>query len=131
MREIVPPTLMQQANSYLAIARYAAFPLGAAVGGTSVATVGSGSALLLDAATYGVSALLLSLVRVQSLARAGASFLADLRAGWGAFVEHTWVWVLTAWIALYFLLTYAPFFVLGPYVAENTRCTAPAPGRRS
>jgi MFS family permease len=120
VREVVREDLLQQANSYLAIARYAAFPLGAATGGTIVATVGSGTALLFDAATYGASVLLLSLVRVDSLARAGQSFLRELREGWSAFVEHTWMWVLVLWIALYFLLTYAPFFVLGPYIAKHS-----------
>jgi hypothetical protein len=120
VREIVRPDLMQQANAYLAIARFAAFPLGAATGGTLVALVGSGSALLLDGATYAASALLLSQVRVTSLAAPAASFLRQLREGWGAFVEHQWIWVLTVWIALYFTITYAPFFVLGPVVSKHT-----------
>jgi MFS family permease len=113
VREIVPAERLQQANSYLAIARYAAFPLGAAAGGTIVATVGSGTALLFDGGTYAASALLLFFVRVDSIARAGAGVLRELREGWSAFVEHQWVWVLCLWIALYFLITYAPFFVLG------------------
>lgn len=120
VRETVAPEQLQQANGLLAIARYAAFPLGAATGGAIVATVGTGEALLLDAATYAASALLLSRIRVESLVRAGASFLHELRAGWSAFVEQTWIWVLTLWISLYFLITYAPFFVLGPYVAEHS-----------
>ena len=118
--EVVRPELLQQANSYLAIARYAAFPLGAAAGGTIVAVVGSGTALLFDAGTYAASALLLSQLRVESVARAGKNFLHELREGWSAFVEHTWVWVLCLWIALYFLITYAPFFVLGPYIAKHS-----------
>ena len=44
-------------TAFSAIARYAAFPLGAAVGGTIVAFVGSGAALLVDAGTYAASAL--------------------------------------------------------------------------
>jgi hypothetical protein len=120
VREIVPGELIQEANSYLAIARYAAFPLGAATGGTIVATVGPGSALLLDGATYAASALLLSFVRVESLARAGSSVLRELREGWSAFVEMQWVWLTCLWISLYFLLTYAPFFVLGPYIAKHS-----------
>jgi hypothetical protein len=118
--EVVRTELLQQANSLLGIARYAAFPLGAATGGTIVATVGSGTALLFDAATYGASALLLSQVRVQSLKRIRKSFLHELREGWGAFVEHAWVWITCLWIALYFLITYAPFFVLGPYIAKHS-----------
>ncbi|HYA08312.1 MAG TPA: MFS transporter [Gaiellaceae bacterium] len=121
IRETVPTELLQQANGYLAIARYLAFPLGAAVGGTIVALVGAGWALLFDAATYATSALLL--VRVHVAARAAAAtagFLRELREGWSAFTEHAWIWISTTWISLYFLLTYAPFFVLGPYVAKQS-----------
>ena len=119
VREIVRPDLMQEANSYLAIARFAAFPLGAATGGTLVALIGPGSALLFDGGTYAASALLLSQVHVTSLASGAAGFVQQLREGWSAFVEHQWIWVLTLWIALYFLITYAPFFVLGPVVSKH------------
>src|SRR4051812_28436302 len=120
VREIVRPEDLQQANSLLGIARYAAFPLGAAVGGTIVATIGSGEALLVDAGTYATSALLLALIAVVSQAQRGSGIIRELREGWAAFVEQTWVWLLTVWVALYFLITYAPFFVLGPYVAKQS-----------
>ena len=120
VREIVPTEQLQRANSLLAIARYASFPLGAAVGGTIVALVGSGTALVLDGGTYAASATLLALVHVESIAKASSSVLRELRDGWGAFVEQQWVWVLTLWIALYFVITYAPFFVLGPYIAKHS-----------
>jgi MFS family permease len=120
IREVVPEDDLQQANGLLAIARYAAFPLGAAIGGSIVALIGPGTALLVDAGTYAASALLLSRIRVKSIARAGAGFFRELRDGWSAFVEQTWVWVLALWISLYFLITYAPFFVLGPYVAKHS-----------
>jgi Transmembrane secretion effector len=118
-REVVPEDMLQQANGLLAIARYAAFPLGAAIGGSIVALIGPGTALLVDAGTYAISAFLLSRIDVESIAKAGAGFLRELREGWSAFVEQTWVWVLVLWISLYFLITYAPFFVLGPYVAKH------------
>jgi MFS family permease len=120
VREVVPEDELQQANGLLAIARYAAFPLGGAIGGSIVVLVGTGAALLVDAGTYATSAVLLSRIRVQSIARAGAGFLQELREGWSAFVEQTWVWVLVLYVSLYFLLTYAPFFVLGPYVAKHS-----------
>ena len=120
VREIVPTESLQRANGYLAIARYAAFPLGAATGGTIVAVVGPGTALLFDGGTYAASALLLSLVRVESIARATSSILRELREGWSAFVETTWVWLTCLWISLYFVITYAPFFVLGPYIAKHS-----------
>ena len=120
VREVVPEGLLQNANGLLAIARYAAFPLGAAIGGSIVALIGPGTALLVDAGTYCASALLLSRIDVESVAKAGAGFLRELREGWSAFVEQTWVWILVLWISLYFLITYAPFFVLGPYVAKHS-----------
>jgi MFS family permease len=120
VREVVPEGDLQQANALLAIARYAAFPLGAAIGGPIVAFIGSGTALLVDAGTYATSALLLSQITVESIARAGAGFFRELKEGWSAFVEQTWVWVLVLYISLYFLITYAPFFVLGPYVAQQS-----------
>ena len=118
--QTVPPELLRQANSYMGIARYSANILGAAVGGVLVATIGSGWALLLDGATYATSAALLGAMALPAAARTAAAtnFLGELREGWHAFTGHTWVWLLTLWISLYFLVTYAPFFVLGPYVAR-------------
>jgi MFS family permease len=120
--ETVPQPLLQQANGFMSIARYVAFPLGAALGGTLVATIGAGYALLLDAATYAASALLLAGMRLRAhVAKAAApNFVRELVDGWRAFTEHTWVWVLTTWISLYFLVTYASFFVLGPYIAKHS-----------
>jgi MFS family permease len=120
VREVVPDEQLQQANGLLAIARYAAFPLGAAIGGSIVALIGPGTARVVDAGTYAASAALLSGIDVESIARAGAGFLRELREGWSAFIEQTWVWVLVLYISMYFLITYAPFFVLGPYVAKHT-----------
>ena len=119
--EIVERERLQQANAFMGIARYLAFPLGAATGGAIVATIGSGTALLVDAGTYAASAVLLFGIRlpVRAIAAAAPNFLRELREGWQAFTEHTWVWLLTVWVALYFLFTYAPFFVLGPYIAKH------------
>jgi MFS family permease len=120
--EVVDKAQLQQANALMGIARYLAFPLGAATGGAIVATIGSGTALVVDAGTYAVSALLLGGIRLPARARAttAPNFIRELGEGWQAFTEHTWVWLLTAWVAFYFLITYAPFFVLGPYIAKHS-----------
>jgi MFS family permease len=119
--EVVDRAQLQQANALMGIARYLAFPLGAATGGAIVATIGSGTALIVDAGTYATSAVLLLGIRLPARVRAAASpnFVRELREGWHAFTEHTWVWLLTVWVALYFVITYAPFFVLGPYIAKQ------------
>src|SRR3954469_16336913 len=87
VREIVPEEQLQRANSFLGIARYAAFPLGAATGGAIVALVGPGTALIFDGGTYAASAILLAFVRVDSLVAAGQGFIRQMREGWSAFVE--------------------------------------------
>jgi predicted MFS family arabinose efflux permease len=119
--ETVPARFLQEANGYMSVSRYLAFPLGAAIGGTIVATVGAGWALVFDAATYGTSAVLLSAMRLAAQVRRGSSprFFQQLREGWETFTEHIWVWLTTGWISLYFLITYAPFFILGPYVSKT------------
>jgi predicted MFS family arabinose efflux permease len=119
--ELVEPARLQQANALMGIARYLSFPLGAATGGAIVATIGPGTALLVDAGTYAASAVLLFGIRLPARARAAGTpnFIAELRDGWRAWTEHTWVWLLNVWIAAYFLITYAPFFVLGPYIAKH------------
>jgi MFS family permease len=120
--QTVPPALLQRANGLMSVARYSAYVLGAAAGGALVATIGSGWAIALDAATFGVSVLLLAAMRIPAAAATmqAPNFVRELVEGWRAFTEHLWVWLITVWISLYFLISYAPFFVLGPYVAKQS-----------
>jgi len=120
--QTVPAEHLQQANGLMSVARYSAYVFGAAAGGALVATIGSGWAILADSATFGVSVLLLWGIRVpaQAAMMQAPKFLRELAVGWQAFTEHTWVWLLTVWISLYFLISYAPFFVLGPYVSMHS-----------
>ena len=120
--QVVGPEQRQQANGLMSVARYSAYVFGAAVGGALVATIGPGWAIIGDAVTFGFSAVLLTQIRIPSEAAMmqAPKFLRQLAEGWQAFTEHTWVWLITVWISLYFLISYAPFFVLGPYVAEHS-----------
>lgn len=95
---IVGEGRLQQANALLAVSVNGAYTLGPAVAGVLVATVGSGAAIAIDAATFGVSTIALLLLRVPALERPAepATFLADLREGWREFVSRTWLWVVTA-----------------------------------
>ncbi len=118
---VVSEARLQEANALMAVAVNGAYTAGPAVAGLLVATVGSGAAIAIDAATFGVSTIALLSLRVPALERAAepGTFLADLREGWREFVSRTWLWVVTAHAALFLLFVTTPFMVLGPVVADR------------
>ena len=83
--------------------------------------IGGGWAFGLDAATFLVSAALVSRVHARSRGeqKARESMLADLQEGWRAVRERPWVlWTIGCYcVAL--LTALAPFFVLGASVARH------------
>ena len=85
--------------------------------------LGAGWAFLLDAATFVVSALLLARVRTSDAPPAASerrTVLAELGEGFREVRSRAWLWVTVAVFALAVPLGYAPLYVLGPTVAEET-----------
>ncbi|HKB19796.1 MAG TPA: MFS transporter, partial [Gaiellaceae bacterium] len=95
---LIPATIsaprLQQANALLGLSRNATRIVGPAIGGAIVAAGSPGSALLIDAASFALGALLLVPLRLPKRAEAvqGKSFFADLRQGWHEFRRQTWIW---------------------------------------
>ncbi len=118
---IVSKGQLQQANALMAVAVNGSYTIGPAVAGILVSTVGSGAAIAIDAATFGVSTVALLLLRVPALQRPAepTTFLDDLREGWREFVSRTWLWVIVVHAALFHLVVIAPLMVLGPVVADR------------
>lgn len=116
---IVPPERLQQANGVRGTLLSAGEIGGPALAGVLVAAVGAGWALAVDAATFGVSALLLIGVRIpDGVERAATGFWEDLREGWTTFKGTTWLWTFVLW-ASFANLTWGAWSVLGPVVAER------------
>jgi hypothetical protein len=123
----VPQTVetgqLQQANALLGLADNAAAVLGPAVAGVIVASASGGWGLAFDAATFAVSAAVLTAMRLRPLAApapaAPRSMLVELRDGWRAFVSRRWLWVTVLFFTLYLAIVYAPLQVLGPQVAKT------------
>ena len=116
---IVAPEKLQQANGVRATLMSAGEIGGPVLAGVLVAVVGAGWALAVDAATFGVSALLLMGVRVPGrVERAASGFWEDLQEGWTTFSRTTWVWTFVLWAAVA-NLTWGAWSVLGPVVAER------------
>ncbi|HZD74273.1 MAG TPA: MFS transporter [Actinomycetota bacterium] len=113
---------LQQANSLLGLSRSASAIVGQLVAGVLVATVGSGIALTVDAASFAASAWSLALLRLSGttgLTRR-SRFLHDLAEGWGEFRTRRWLWASVVHVALLNLVALAPLFVLGPLVAKRS-----------
>jgi MFS family permease len=117
--EVVPPDELQPANALRATAVSTGEIVGPLVAGVLVAAAGAGWAIAVDAATFAVSALCLWRLRVPSrVARAGVSFLSDLRGGWDAFRARTWVWTFVVYFAIGNVF-WGAWSALGPVVAER------------
>jgi MFS family permease len=117
---IVPAERLQEASAVRATALSGGEIIGPAIAGVLIAGVGPGWALAVDAATFAVSALLLARLRLpEREARAEpASFLTDLREGWGMFRSLTWVWTFVAAAAIG-NLAWGASSSLGPVIAER------------
>jgi MFS family permease len=118
--EVINAEELTDANALMGIVDSAASVAGPATSGVIVALFGPAAVLALDAASYGVSVLALWSVRVANPApRTGRSVLADLREGWHEFRSRTWLWLVTVQFALFNLIVWAPFLVLGPTLAHQ------------
>lgn len=118
--QTVPAPILQQANALLALALNSAMIGGAALAGFLVAAFGPGWAIAVDAGTYALSAGLVALMRVPSLAPdKRPHFLSDLGVGWREFRSRTWLWVIVLQFSLLLMVTMGAFSVLGPVVADE------------
>jgi MFS family permease len=123
MPQLVPRSMLQQANVLQSMSRGALRVVGPSVAGLLVVTVGPGWALAVDALTYLVSALLLLLVALPRPARVdadSASTFAELREGWSLFVGTTWLWVIVLAFSALNAIHAGALNTLGPVVAKDT-----------
>jgi MFS family permease len=121
---LVPETVsaahLQQANSLLSLGRDAARVSAPALAGVIVAVVGPGVAFAADAATFVVSAVSLALLHLPAVVGTGerSGLLADLRGGWRQLTSRSWVWLMIVKFSVSSLVL-APYWVLGPFVAQR------------
>jgi predicted MFS family arabinose efflux permease len=117
---------LQSANALIRLSGHLATILGTVVGGVLVATVGPGWALGIDAATFAVSAVLLSLVRSRSATgEGGASMRRELVEGWHEFTARRWVWLIVVLFSLSNMGFTSALAVLGPVRALESYGGAP------
>ena len=120
--QVVPDELLVHANALDQVVRRLSLRFaGPAVGGSVVAALGSGGAFALDAASFGVSALALSLMRPRPVTGTGRS-----RSGVRDVVEvirfvrgRRWLWATLVASTIGGLAVWGPIEVLVPYLVKN------------
>jgi MFS family permease len=128
--EIAPRDQLGNAYALYGLASSATRIAGPALGGLLVALTGPAVVVAADAASYAVSVLALSLIRVPAapaIARAAAgtanpaarrTLWHDMAEGWAEFRSRTWLWATTLQFAFFNLITWAPWMLLGPVMGR-------------
>jgi MFS family permease len=120
--QTVPEDLIQEARALTQSTENVAFLVGPALATALVLGVGAGEAFALDAATFLLSAALLTRVRPRPRGNAPApsSLWRELRVGFDEVRSRTWVWVTIAVFTGAILCVYAPWYSLAPIIARNS-----------
>ncbi|GGW38634.1 MFS transporter [Streptomyces griseoloalbus] len=116
---VVPADRLQQANGLLRVGTNTSLLLGLALSGVTVAWIGAGWALALNAVSFVVSAALTARLRVPGRPRKTSSGWEDLRVGWREFASRQWLWAVVAQYTVVVAALNATAGVLGPLVAEQ------------
>ncbi|MQY12953.1 Enterobactin exporter EntS [Streptomyces sp. RB5] len=116
---IVDERRLQRANGLLRMGMNSATVLGLALSGITVAFLGAGWALAVNAASYLVSAALIAGLRLAEPPRGTTSPLQDLARGWREFAARQWLWAVVVQFTFVVAAINAMAGVLGPLLAED------------
>ncbi|HET6820269.1 MAG TPA: MFS transporter [Candidatus Limnocylindria bacterium] len=120
VKDSVSDEHLQEANALLHLASSTLQIVGPALGALVVAMGSPATAITADAATFFISAALISSMRIPPVARAAAkSILGDLHDGWREFITRPWTVAMVASFGLFQLSYFPALLVLGPLVAKN------------
>jgi MFS family permease len=117
----VPAMQVQDAQALSGFTFNLAELTGPAIATALVLGLGAGWAFLLDAGTFVMSAVFLSRVRAPETVKGERrTLLVELAEGFREVRTRAWLWVTVVVFALAVPVGYAPLYVLGPTVAEDT-----------
>ncbi len=117
--ETVPPPMLQQANALRHLESNVTRVAGPLLAGAIVASAGAGWAIAADACSFLLAAGILLGVRIGGSPREVASFRHELTDGWRAVRSRTWLMAMMLDTALWMLVVFGPYAVLGPLVCQR------------
>ncbi len=119
--QTVEPSEIQHANSLLMVAENVSRVGGPALAGVVVVAIGAGWGLVVDAASFAASVVLLAVMQVKPVdVPPRRSVLAELRAGWRSFRSRTWLAASVPTFMVVNGLGFSPLLVLGPVIAKSS-----------
>jgi hypothetical protein len=138
MTEVAPRAELGDANALYGLAQSATRIIGPSLAGLIVALAGPAVVIAVDAASYAVSVAALALLRPPQPAAPPPpappppaptapaptapaphrSLRREAGEGWAEFRSRTWLWVTTLQFALFNLITWGPYLLLGPVLAR-------------
>jgi MFS family permease len=117
--QLAPRDQLGNANALFAMAQPAAQVAGPTLAGILIAATSPAAVIAVDAGSYAVSAIALALLRFPGTGlHQTRSLPRDLADGWAEFTARSWIWVPTVQFALFNVLTWGPYLVLGPVLAR-------------
>lgn len=120
-----PDSRLQRINALRFLALSLGLSLGPAIGSLVYSAGGAASTFMIDAFTFLVSAALIRRLPTP-FAKAALepatlrTLITDAREGWKAFRGIRWYWLIVAEAAVVNGLVFAPYFVIGPHVANES-----------
>jgi predicted MFS family arabinose efflux permease len=120
--ELVEPGRLQMANSLLRTTFSLSLVAGPALGGLLILRTGPEGAIVLDAASFAVSAMLLSQMRVGGRTTEQTEpvrLVADLKEGWAEIRARRWLSLTIGNATLFNALAVPAIVVLGPELAQS------------
>jgi MFS family permease len=117
--QTVPVSMLQSANATLRLSINSTNIAGAALGGLLVAATSPGWAIAVDAASYGVAAVVIARMHIPAVVRtAGSTVWHEIREGWHDFWSRTWLWAIVLQFSFVVAAQFGAVNVLGPEVAN-------------
>ncbi|MDQ6810351.1 MAG: MFS transporter, partial [Actinomycetota bacterium] len=120
--QTVPEALISDARALTQFVEELAFLVGPALATALILGIGAWEAFALDAASFVISAVLLSRVRPRPRGEAKPveTVAHELRAGWREVRSRAWVWVTIVAFSGALLFVYSQWYALAPIIARDT-----------
>ena len=122
--ELVPQEDLQSANSVIGLGANAANIAGTVAGGSIVAGIGAGWAMVADGVSFLIAGLMVFTLRkfgkTRDQSEHAPSVFDDLAHGWKEFSSRTWVVTVVAGYSIIAMIFESVFAVVGPVHADQT-----------